>query len=249
MSKVERSDVRTSREPLHVQVRDAIRRKVEDGELVDVSGRLMTEAELGGHFGVSRITIRNAIRPLVEAGMFARERGRGTFLRSNRPEHWVGRLLGFSEAVREAGYEPGARILWKGMTNRHDEVVRSRMQLRATWELKRLRLADDIPIAIEHAFYPPEIGLELETRDLTSIVMYRVFERDLGLAIREADQTIGATLATAADAELLETTAGNALVSMERLTWCTDGRPIELLRSVYRPEYYRFSISLTRRGL
>ena len=82
--------------PLHIQVRETIRRQVKDGELIDKTGRLMTEAELGRHFGVSRITIRNAISPLVDEGMFARARGRGTFLRSNQPENWVGKLMGFS---------------------------------------------------------------------------------------------------------------------------------------------------------
>src|SRR5512144_2146471 len=91
--------------PLHIQIREAIRRQVRDGELIDESGRLMTEAELGRHFGVSRITIRNAITPLVTEGMFARTRGRGTFLRSNQPENWVGRLMGFSETIRDAGYQ------------------------------------------------------------------------------------------------------------------------------------------------
>src|SRR5258708_35077525 len=81
--------------PLHIQVRETIRRQVRDGELIDKTGRLMTEAELGRHFGVSRITIRNAISPLVDEGMFARARGRGTFLRSNQPENWVGKLMGF----------------------------------------------------------------------------------------------------------------------------------------------------------
>ena len=61
--------------PLHIQIREAIRRQVRDGELIDETGRLMTEAELGRHFGVSRITIRNAIAPLVNEGMFARSRG------------------------------------------------------------------------------------------------------------------------------------------------------------------------------
>jgi GntR family transcriptional regulator len=108
----------TSR-PLHIQVRETIRRQVKAGKLIDESGRLMTEAELGKHFGVSRITIRNAIKPLVDEGMFERERGRGTFLRSNQPENWVGRLMGFSETIKDAGYQPGARILLQGMTNRH----------------------------------------------------------------------------------------------------------------------------------
>ncbi|MDP1865401.1 MAG: GntR family transcriptional regulator, partial [Bradyrhizobium sp.] len=181
--------------PLHIQVRETIRRQVKVGQLIDKTGRLMTEAELGKHFGVSRITIRNAIKPLVDEGMFERERGRGTFLRTNQPENWVGRLMGFSETIRDAGYAPGAKVLLQGMTNRHDADVRKQLRERAVWQLKRVRLADEIPIAIEHAFYPPDIGLELEKRDLISIVMYRVFESELGFDIKEATQTISASLA------------------------------------------------------
>ena len=233
--------------PLHIQVRETIRRQVRDGALIDKTGRLMTEAELGRHFGVSRITIRNAISPLVDEGMFARARGRGTFLRSNQPENWVGRLMGFSETIRDAGYQAGAKVLQQGMTNRHETGVREQLQERAVWQLKRLRLADDTPIAIEHAFYPPDIGLELEKRDLTSIIMYSVFEDELGLAIKEARQTIGASLAEPTSAKLLGVKAGSPLLSIERLTLSKDGRALELLRSVYLPDYFRLSISLTRR--
>jgi GntR family transcriptional regulator len=238
-----------SSSPLHIRIRESIRRQVRDGQLVDASGRLMTEAELGKHFGVSRITIRSAIQPLVDEGMFARQRGRGTFLRSNQPENWVGRLMGFSETIREAGYEPGARILHQGMTNAHDATVRDLLQERAVWELKRVRLADDTPIAIEHACYPPDIGIELEKRDLTSILMYRVFETELGLEIREASQSISATLAEEWNADLLNVEIGSPLLSMERLTTAADGRPLELLRSLYRPDYFRFMIHLRRQPL
>jgi GntR family transcriptional regulator len=237
----------TISEPLHIQVRETIRRQVKAGELIDKTGRLMTEAELGKHFGVSRITIRNAIKPLVDEGMFERERGRGTFLRTNQPENWVGRLMGFSETIKDAGYQPGAKVLLKGMTNKHDAEVRNQLQERAVWQLKRVRLADDIPIAIEHAFYPPDIGLELEKRDLTSIVMYRVFETEIGFNIKEANQTISASLADATSAKLLGINVGSPLLSIERLTVNTDGRPLELLRSVYLPNYFRLSINLTRR--
>lgn len=236
------------RAPLHRQVREAIRRQVRAGELVDKSGRLMSEAELVKHFGVSRVTIRDAIRPLVDEGMLAREQGRGTFLRSNRSENWVGRLMGFSETIKDAGYEPGARVLHQGMTNKHDAGVRARMQERAVWELRRLRLADDTPIAIEHAFYPPDIGLELEKRDLTAILMYRVFESELGLQIKEASQTISATLADDDEATLLGAAVGDPLLAIERLTISSDDRPLELLRAVYLPDYFSLSINLTRRA-
>ena len=233
--------------PLHIQVRETIRRQVKEGALIDKSGRLMTEAELGRHFGVSRITIRNAISPLVDEGMFARTRGRGTFLRSNQPENWVGKLMGFSETIRDAGYHAGAKILQQGMTNRHDPDVRTQLHERAVYQLRRLRLADDTPIAIEHAFYPPDIGLEIEKRDLTSIIMYSVFEDELGHPIKEARQTIGASLADAASAKLLGVKPGSPLLSIERLTIGKDERPLELLRAVYLPDYFRLSINLTRR--
>ena len=235
------------RKPLHIQIRESIRRKVRAGELVDASGRLMTEAELGAHFGVSRITIRSAIQPLVAEGLFARAPGRGTYLRTNAPERWIGRLMGFSETIRDAGFEPGARILHKGLSNRLDAGVSEALGERAVWELKRLRLADESRIAIEHAYYPVDIGLELDKRDLTGIVMYRVFEEELGLGIGEARQTIGATLADAESSQLLDVAPGTALLSIERTTFSTENRPLELLRAVYLPEYFQLTISLSRR--
>ncbi len=233
--------------PLHIQIREAIRKQVRKGELIDKEGRLMTEAELGKYFGVSRITIRHAIAPLVDEGMLARSRGRRTVLRSNQPENWVGRLMGFSETIRDAGYQAGAKVLGKGMTNRHDAGVKEQLQERAVWQLKRLRFADDTPIAIEHAFYPPDIGLELEKRDLISIIMYSVLEDDLGHEIADARQTIGAGLTDASSAKLLGVKVGSPLLTIERLTLGKEGRALELLRASYLPDYFRLSISLSRR--
>lgn len=232
--------------PLHIQIRESIRRQVRNGELIDADGRLMTEAELGRYFGVSRITIRNAISPLVHEGMFARSRGRGTFLRSNQPENWVGRLMGFSETIRDAGYQAGARVLQQGMTNRHDSEVKETLKERAVWQLKRLRLADDTPIAIEHAFYPPDIGIELEKHDLISIIMYSVIEEELGHQIGEAKQTISAGLTDVTTSKLLGVDEGSPLLTIERVTFDKDGRSLELLRASYIPDYFRLSISLTR---
>lgn len=233
--------------PLHIQIREAIRRQVKKGELIDSDGRLMTEAELGSYFGVSRITIRNAIAPLVLEGMFDRTRGRGTFLRSNQPENWVGKLMGFSETIRDAGYQAGAKVLQQGSVLRAEASVRAELQTTSVWQLKRVRLADNTPIAIEHAFYPADIGAELEKRDLISIIMYSVLENELGQEIAEAKQTIGAAVADTVSAKLLGVGEGSPLLSIERLTLGKNGRALELLRAVYLPEYFRLTISLSRR--
>lgn len=233
-------------QPLHVQVREMIRRQALNGELVDESGRLMTEAQLGRHFGVSRITIRSAIAPLVDSGLFERTPGRGTFLRSNESERWMGRLLGFQEVIAEQGYHPGAEILDKGMTNAAGEDIHAALNERAIWQLRRVRFADQMPIAIEHAFYPPDIGLDLQDRDLINIRMYQVFDDELGLRIGTAKQSISARLSTGEEQRLLQLDGLTALIEMQRLTLSTDGRPLELLRAVYRSDYFRFAIDLTR---
>lgn len=237
-----------SRVPLHVQVRRLIREKALDGALVDAEGRLKTEAELGAIFGVSRITIRNALQPLVDEGLFSRTRGKGTFLRSSEIENWGGTLMGFVESGREAGFEPGGKILHQGMTNRHDADVGAALNERAVFELRRLRFADGTVVAIEDAFYPPDIGLELEKRELAQAAIYRVFEEELGFVIKEARQTISATLADAEHAAHLGVAAGHPLTFVERLTIDMAERPLELLRAVYVPERFRFSIRLTRRA-
>ncbi|MGR3247822.1 MAG: GntR family transcriptional regulator [Paracoccus sp. (in: a-proteobacteria)] len=234
--------------PLHAQVRELIREQAISGEIVDRNGRLLTEAALVERYGVSRVTIRNAIGPLVESGMFDRTPRRGTFLRSGYAEQWVGHLLGFQEAVAEAGFRPGAAVLESGMTNLLDDELREVLQERAVWQLRRIRFADDTPVAIEHAFYPPDIGLEIAGRDLITIKMYEVFEQELGHEIGGAVQTIGARISSPEDEAALELAQTSALVEMTRVTRAACGRPLELLRSAYRPDFFQFSITLRRRS-
>ena len=242
----DRDDRFQGNEPLHVQLREMIRRQALNGELVDGNGQLMTEAELVRHFGVSRITVRAAIAPLVESGLFERTPGRGTFLRNNESERWAGRLLGFQEAIAEQGYRPGARILDMGLIEAKIYDVQSDLNSSQVWHLRRVRYADDIPIAIEHAFYPTDIGKELEGRDLINIRMYEVFDEELGLRISTARQSIRARLSTEEDEELLQLDGLTALIETERLTMSLDGRALELLRAVYRSDFFQFSIDLKR---
>ncbi|MFH5774216.1 GntR family transcriptional regulator [Paracoccus sp. NGMCC 1.201697] len=233
--------------PLHVQVRRLIRQKTLDGVLVDDHGRLRTESELGEIFGVSRITVRNALRALVDEGLFSRTRGRGTFLRSPGVENWGGTLTGFVEAGREAGFDPGGEILAQGMTKDFPASVGAALHERALFELRRVRLANGLPVAVEHAFYPPDIGVDLAGRDLRMAAVYRIFEDDLGFVVKEAKQSLSATLADAEHSRHLHVPPGSPLISVERLTTDMEERPLELLRAVYVPDRYRFSITLARR--
>jgi len=247
LSKTAVKTARAASQPLHRQIGTAIRQQALSGRLVDENGRLKTEAELVDYFGVSRVTIRNALAPLVAEGLFERTPRRGTFLKSNRSEQWVGRLLGFQEFIAEAGYLPGAKILKQGMTKSLPPDVAKALRQRVAWQLHRVRSADDVPMAIERAYYPAEIGLDLERRDLTSIAIYRVLEDDLGIAITGASQTMSAKLSDAEEERELYLETTSALVAMERITRGPRGTVLEYLQAVYRPDFFQFSIDLRRR--
>ena len=226
--------------PLHIQVRETIRRQVKVGELIDKTGRLMTEAELGKHFGVSRITIRNAIKPLVDEGMFERERGRGTFLRTNQPENWVGRLMGFSETIRDAGYQPGAKVLLQGMTNRHDAGVRNQLRERAVWQLKRRaarrRHSDRDRARILSARHRAGAG---EARSHLDRDVSRVRRANSDLPSRKRRRPSAPRSPTPPAPSCSASRPAAPCCRSSASPSTPTARPLELLRSVYLPDYFQ----------
>src|SRR5690625_1637023 len=167
--------------PLKLQLRDIIRNKVINKELVDQDGKVATEYELMNKFNVSRVTVRSALQMLVDEGVIVRERGRGTFLRTNHPENWVGKLMGFSETIMASGLKPGSKILKKGETSKLDIKTKESLKVDVAWELKRLRTVEQKPIAIEHAFYPLHFSKYLEGKDLISLPIYKYLEDEVGI--------------------------------------------------------------------
>ncbi|QSO51215.1 GntR family transcriptional regulator [Alicyclobacillus curvatus] len=232
--------------PLYHQLKDFLKFEAENGRLADATGKLPTEAELAKRFKVSRITVRSALRYLEEQGLVSRERGRGTFLNTNEVENWRGRLLGFTEAIKAAGYEPDSRIIRKGFTKNFPSNVREALMTDEVWELKRLRLADKNPIAIEHAYFPSQIGLLLNDEDVNSLPLYRYIETNLNIILHEGKQIISALSAGQEESEILDVNEGEAMLSVERVTFSVDGEVVEFLDAIYRPDYFQYTIWLTR---
>jgi GntR family transcriptional regulator len=232
--------------PLHYQLREIIRFESLNGDLVDENGKIPTENDLIKRFQVSRITVRQALNTLVEQGFIYRERGKGTFLKTNQAENWSGKLMGFAETIHAAGWKPGAQVMAYGKVKKVTQNVQRKLLTSSVWELKRLRFADNIPIAIEHSYFPKRIGKMFEKQDLSSILVYKYIESQPNILLRNGKQFISAKNASLKEAEVLNISEGAALLSIERTIYSADQQPIEYLNAIYTPEYFTYLVDLSR---
>src|SRR5579863_3841722 len=162
-----RSISKVSPIPLYFQVESDVRRRIEAGEWHEGT-QIPTESELCGLYGTSRITIRQAISKLVAEGLLVRERGRGTFVREQRITVGGRKLTSFTEEVAKLGLKAGSRVLSMAVERCPDEVA-SRLHIEEGSDVtavRRLRLSDGQPLAIQTAYLPSRRFPELEKIDL-----------------------------------------------------------------------------------
>ncbi len=229
--------------PLYRQLGRRIATAIEGGAL-GPGESLPSERELAQLTGLSRVTVRRAVEALVEGGQLVRRRGSGTFVapRVERVEQALSLLTSFSEDMARRG--KAVRSVWLaravqapspeemmalGLTA-YDQVSR----------LERVRLADEVPLAIERAALPTAV---LADPAAVGGSLYAVLA-ERGMRPVRAVQRISAANLGARDAELLEVPVGAAGLRIERVSYVASGRVVEFTRSVYRGDAYDFAAEL-----
>jgi len=236
-----------SRLPLYVQLRDALRGKIEGGEW-KVGSQLPTEAELMASFKVGRATVRQALQELVNQGLLYRKQGKGTYVSRPRQEDDIETLVSFTAEMMARGVTPGARVLGVWVIIPPAEV-REQLDLKDNEKvvrLERLRFGDGLPIALELAHLNHGMVPGIENEDLTGSLYHRLVHVH-GLRIARVQQTIQPALATAREAELLGIRRGSPVLVIDRLSFADSGKPIEIMHFVYRGDIYQVKAELTRR--
>ncbi len=238
---------RASPLPLYYQIKELLRERIERGELRPHE-RLPSENELERALGVSRMTARRALAELETEGYVYREQGRGTFVAEPKLRQSLLRLTSFTEDMRARGLRPGARVL--DVRVMRDERVAARMGLEpeeAFVRVRRVRLADGQPLALETAYVRAALCPGLEAEDLTDRSLYQTLRERYKLQLGRAEQTLEAGAATEFEAQVLRIPVGQPVLLIERLTFLGDGKtPIEFVRSVYRGDRYKFVVELRR---
>ncbi len=235
---------KTSVVPIYYQLKTMIQECISSGEY-PVGMCLPSEREFCEQYGISRMTVRQAISELVNEGLLRRERGKGTYVARPKIEQGLQALTSFTEDMKRRNMRPGTRLIHMSTYPATGHLAR---QLGVAdgvevYEIARLRLADDEPMAIETAYVPVGNLPYLREDVVATGSLYEVM-RERGIAIAYAEQTLEAALAKPAEAAKLNIKNKGPVLLIERTTYSTDGRVIEFVKSVYKGDRYKFAIHL-----
>jgi GntR family transcriptional regulator len=231
-------------QPKHQEVRERILAEVTAG--LSPQDMLPTERQLAERFGVSRMTVRQAMNGLRNDGVLHSVRGLGTFLAAPRLSKPPA-LTSFSEDLKSRGFTPSTRVISVEEVKLTTDIA---VELGVApgsraFRVERLRLADGNPMCHEEVFLPAYRfpGLEKQALDQS---LYGVLEREYGVVMRRAQQQIKAINLDPDMAELLTVEPGAAALLVKRITVDEDGRIVERGQSICRGDLYDFSLVVTR---
>ncbi len=241
------STVDDHRLPRHFRVYRVVAEQIAQGELPP-GAQLPSERSLCDQLHVSRTTVRRALAALSEDGLVESAPGRGTFVTGGPLIEPANGLLSFTELGRRRGLEPTARVLERRVrTATYDESERFRIAPGAElFELSRLRMLDGSPVALDDARIPLAKVPGLVHADFETASLFDCFD-EAGCAPVRADYSVEAMAAAARAAALPEMVVGGPVLLAATPSFDRQGRIIELARTYYRGDRYRFQSSLVRR--
>lgn len=237
-----------SPQPLYVQVREDLRRLLGNGDYKP-HDCLPSEARLVAHYGVSRITIRQALRDLATEGLIFSLPGKGNFVSRPKAIQNMQRLEGFAEAMSLNGFDTSSRVLDTRYFPAPDAVSRALgiPALSRVFEVRRVRYLNHNPVSVDISYFPEAVGNELSRHDLTADI-FPLLENQLGIPLGAADLSLDARFVNASIAGLLEMPEESPVLHVERLSFDQDDRPIDFEYLYVNPQVmkYRFRVERHR---
>jgi len=231
-------------EPLWHQTEIALRSLIETGEWA-TGTQIPNEDRLGAMLGISRITLRHALRNLEEAGLLRREHGRGTFVRSATVVAGARGLTSFTDEMQTLGLAVGTRVLEADLVPASAEMADA-LDIAAgepLLRLRRLRLGNAAPIGIQTAHLPAALVPGLYETATAIDSLYETLRTRFGIAPVKAKEVYRVGQVQAEDAELIQQPAGTPAFVVERIAYSSRG-PFELTLSTMRADRYEIRSTL-----
>jgi GntR family transcriptional regulator len=233
---------------LYSRVETVLASEITDGDL-RVGDQLPTEDSLIARFEVSRITVRRAIQNLVSRGLVEIRRGKGTFVTAPKITQELTELSGFVEDMHAIGRKPTARVISKEVVTADSTVARHLALTKGerVVRIRRVRLADGIPLSFDETYLPLEIGRKIITNNLKVEPIFSLLERKYDVPLFEAEYKLEAVAAEAEVAAALRVKQGSPIFRIERTSYSTGSRPVDYEKLYYRGDLVRFVTRLARK--
>jgi GntR family transcriptional regulator len=234
--------------PLYYQIEQDLASLIATGALAPGS-QLPSEDVLVQKYGVSRTTIRKAIQELERVELIEIRRGKGTFVRSEKITQELSGLTGFVEDMIAIGLRPSARVLGKATLKANEEVAKQLGVPIGTdvMQIRRVRMADDVPISLDETYLPIDLGRKVAENDLEIYPIFSLLEGKYDTPLLEADYRLEAISADPVVAEALGIEVKAAILLIERVSYSLDRRPVDYEKLFYRGDKIRLSTRLRRR--
>ncbi len=220
------------------RLRDELLEEITNSQL-PAGTKLPTEGELSKRFGVSRATVREAVRGLVEAGYVTRRRGSGSYVAERRRmPHGLDSTLSYLAMIESAGAHAGMRVL--------DAIFEQRSKIDGPLQLgrgdtvlavERVRTADEQPVIYSRDRIPARLlraDLDLQNLDPSLFALLR----SSGHAADHATATLRAVASTSCTAKVLGVRRGKPLLYIEEIDYDREGNPVMLSREWHVSEAF-----------
>jgi GntR family transcriptional regulator len=233
--------------PLYHQIQQRLLARIQSGEF-KAGDPLPSIERIAEQMGVSQMTVRQAVRALVDLGVIYSRQGKGTFISAIKLERDFRHVLSFTEETEARGAHATSTVL-SFMKQAPGAQTRELLHLANGDEvfcLHRVRYGDSVPMGIECSSLPVSLCPALmDTFDPTTSLYQELAER-YGIQMMVTDEVIEVGRASAEEARLLHIEPKSPVFLFTRTSYLESGLPVEHVASVYPGERYKIVNRLTR---
>ena len=239
-------------DPLYVQLRKILKDKIDSKDLT-VNDKLPSERELVEMYGVSRITVRQAIKDLENLGYLQTRAGKGIYVAEPKPTYEIEVVRSFTETAEANNRKPGMQLLNSAIVPGGADLTRP-LALPAGSSvvfIERLRFLDDVPVVVQRDWFAESIAPGILDLDWTSgnRSLYAELIARYGVVPTRGQSTVSARLASETEARLLQLDVPGAVLTLDQISYDSEYRPINVSAMAYHPVRYPLSLTQSRRRL
>ena len=236
--------------PLYVRIESLIRNRILNGQL-EPGEKLPTENEFIKQFGVSQITIRNALSNLEREGLIVRNRAKGTYVGENIPikkkfviTNEVYNILQDADRYEVKNVELQTINVGEARNARNIRDFFNLTNQDNICLVRRTRLLRGTPMYYLENILSPDVAQYLTINELCEKHLLKILKDKIGLTIDRGEMYIEAVPADPDIAEILGTQIFEPLILRQLYYWFPTGEPFEIVNSYMRPDYFRYKVDV-----